>query len=62
MENGFHAPDDYLSSLISCKNSQNDRQERQQLEEMLIAGLESGKPIEVNDDWWEQKKANLIKL
>jgi antitoxin ParD1/3/4 len=50
VKNGFHSTDDYLRNLL----------DRERLEGMLIEGLESGEPIEVNDDWWEQKRANLI--
>ncbi|WP_310428478.1 type II toxin-antitoxin system ParD family antitoxin [Chamaesiphon sp. VAR_48_metabat_135_sub] len=40
-KNGFHTAEDYLCNLL-------DR-EREQLEEMLIEGLESGEPVEVPD-------------
>jgi antitoxin ParD1/3/4 len=56
VKNGFHSTDDYLRNLLDRER------EREQLEGMLIEGLESGKPTEVNDDWWEQKRSNLIKL
>jgi antitoxin ParD1/3/4 len=55
IKNGFHSTDDYLRNLLDRER------ERERLEGMLIEGLESGEPIEVNDDWWEQKRSNLIK-
>ncbi len=55
VKNGFHSTDDYLRNLLDRER------ERERLEGMLIEGLESGEPIEVNDDWWEQKRSNLIK-
>jgi antitoxin ParD1/3/4 len=55
VKNGFHSTDDYLRNLLDRER------EREQLEGMLIEGLESGEPVEVNDDWWEQKRSNLIK-
>jgi antitoxin ParD1/3/4 len=55
VKNGFQSTDRYLRNLLDRER------ERERLEEMLIEGLESGKPIEVNDDWWEQKRSNLIK-
>jgi len=55
VKNGFHSTDDYLRNLLGRER------EREQLEGMILEGLDSGKPIEVNDDWWEQKRSNLIK-
>ena len=55
IKNGFHSTDDYLRNLLDRER------EREQLEVILVEGLESGKPMEVNDDWWEQKRSNLIK-
>jgi antitoxin ParD1/3/4 len=48
-KNGFHTPDDYLCDLLDRER------ERERIEEMLVEGIESGEPIEVTDDWWEQK-------
>ncbi|WP_373526630.1 hypothetical protein [Nostoc sp.] len=33
---------------------------QEHIEELLIAGLESGEAIEVNDQWWQQKRTHLI--
>ena len=55
VKNGFHSTDDYLRNLLDRER------EREQIEGMICEGLESGEPIEVNDDWWEQKRSNLIK-
>jgi antitoxin ParD1/3/4 len=30
------------------------------LEQQLLEGLESGHPIEATDEWWEQKRAQLL--
>jgi len=30
-----------------------------QLETMLLEGLDSGEPIDVTDEWWEQKRRRL---
>ncbi len=30
------------------------------LEALLIEGLESGKPVEINKEWWQKKRAELI--
>ncbi|AFY93637.1 ribbon-helix-helix domain-containing protein [Chamaesiphon minutus] len=55
VKNGFPSTDHYLRNLLDRER------ERERLEGMLIEGLESGEPIEVNDDWWEQKRSSLIK-
>ena len=54
VKNGFNSANDYLCNLLGRER------EREQLEELLIAGLESGEPIAVDDDWWEQKRNALI--
>jgi hypothetical protein len=35
-------------------------QSRLQLNYSLIEGLESGDPIEVNDEWWAEKRQRLL--
>jgi hypothetical protein len=35
-------------------------QSREHLDQLLQAGLESGAPIEVTDDWWAQKRDRLF--
>lgn len=55
IKNGFRSTDDYLCNLLDGER------EKKRIEGMLIAGIESGEPIEVNDDWWEQKRDTLIK-
>jgi hypothetical protein len=32
----------------------------QQLDQLLLEGLESGDPITVTDEWWEQKRDRLF--
>jgi len=49
--------DEYIYHLIL---EDQKRHAKQQLEEMLIAGLDSGDPIEITNDWWENKRAELI--
>ena len=46
---------EYILYLI-CKE-----QERIELvESLLLAGLDSGTPIETNDEWWESKPISLV--
>ncbi len=30
------------------------------VESLLLAGLDSGNSIEITEDWWEQKRAQLV--
>ncbi len=55
IKNGFRSTDDYLCNLLNVER------EKERIEGMLIEGLESGKPIEVNDDWWGHKRDTLLK-
>lgn len=55
IKNGFPSTDDYLCNLLKGER------ERAGIEGMLIEGIESGEPIEVDDDWWAHKYYNLIK-
>ena len=56
-EGSYNNTDEYIYHLILEDQKRNAKQ---QLEEMLIAGLDSGDPIEITDDWWENKRAELI--
>jgi antitoxin ParD1/3/4 len=53
----YDSASEYLQELISQEQK---RQTQVQLEELLIAGLDSGEVIEVTDEWWEQKRTQLI--
>ncbi|WP_310416852.1 type II toxin-antitoxin system ParD family antitoxin [Chamaesiphon sp. OTE_8_metabat_110] len=55
IKNGFGSTDDYLCALLNVERA------KERIEGMLIEGLESGKPIEANDDWWDRKRDTLIK-
>ncbi|MBD2497055.1 type II toxin-antitoxin system ParD family antitoxin [Nostoc sp. FACHB-280] len=53
---GYSSVSEYLQELIGQEQK---RQTQEHIEELLIAGLESGEAIEVNDEWWEQKRTYL---
>ncbi|HEY9692164.1 MAG TPA: type II toxin-antitoxin system ParD family antitoxin [Oculatellaceae cyanobacterium] len=57
-QGGYSNTDEYIYHLILEEQKRNTQQ---QLEEMLIAGLDSGNPIEITDDWWKNKRAELAK-
>ncbi len=56
-QGGYSSVSEYLQDLIS-QDQKHKTQEH--IEGLLIAGLESGEVIEVNDEWWEQKRTHLI--
>ncbi|MEH1969156.1 MULTISPECIES: type II toxin-antitoxin system ParD family antitoxin [unclassified Nostoc] len=56
-EGGYGSVSEYLQELITQDQK---RKTQEHIEELLIAGLESGEAIEVNDEWWQQKRTNLI--
>ncbi|MBG1266824.1 type II toxin-antitoxin system ParD family antitoxin [Nostoc sp. WHI] len=50
---GYNSVSEYLQELI---HQDQKRKDKEHLESLLIAGLESGEAIEVNDEWWHQKR------
>jgi antitoxin ParD1/3/4 len=55
---GYSTASEYIRHLIRQARKQ---AEQERLEALLLEGLESGEPIEVNDDWWEEKRAQLMR-
>jgi len=55
-EGSYSTASEYVRELIR-KDKKHRVQEK--LDRLLIEGLESGKPIEVNDAYWQKKKADL---
>lgn len=33
---------------------------RRRVEQLLLEGLDSGKPIEVTEEWWREKRRELV--
>ncbi|MHC5613041.1 MAG: ribbon-helix-helix domain-containing protein [Nostoc sp.] len=56
-QGGYGSVSEYLQELITQDKK---RQMREYIEKLLIAGLETGEAIEVNDQWWHQKHTHLI--
>jgi antitoxin ParD1/3/4 len=52
----FKSPDVYVSALISAERK---RQAIERLEALIQEGIDSGPPIEVNDEFWEEKYREL---
>ena len=53
----YNSASEYVQQLISQDQK---RKAQECLEELLIEGLESGEPMEVTDEWWEQKHTLLM--
>jgi antitoxin ParD1/3/4 len=54
---GYSTPSEYVRELL--REDQKRRAERK-LEELLLEGLNSGKPIEITPDYWENKCRQLV--
>ncbi len=58
-QGGYSNTDEYIYHLIL--QEQKRAEQHKKLENMLIEGLDSGNPIQLTDDWWEKKRAELVK-
>lgn len=56
-EGGYKDSGQYLYHLV-CQDIAQAVPEN--LEQQLLEGLNSGKPIEMTDEWWEQKRTQLV--
>jgi antitoxin ParD1/3/4 len=54
---GFSTPSEYVLNIILREQERLGQQHR--VESLLIEGLDSGKSVEVTDDWWNSKRADL---
>lgn len=54
---GYNNISEYVNYLIQ---KDREKQAEQYLENLLLEGLESPEFIEVNDQWWEEKRKKLI--
>jgi antitoxin ParD1/3/4 len=54
---GYSTPSEYLRELV--RQDQKQRAE-DKLEALLLEGLNSGKPIEITAEYWENKRRQLI--
>lgn len=37
-----------------------EKAEKKQIEKLLLEGLNSGEPVKITDDWWSQKRMELM--
>ncbi|MGK0187042.1 MAG: antitoxin ParD1/3/4 [Verrucomicrobiales bacterium] len=57
-EGGYGTASEYVRELI--RNDQKSAAQ-EQLERLLLEGLESGEPVQIDEDFWAKKKADLTK-
>jgi antitoxin ParD1/3/4 len=57
ISDGFNTPSEYVFHIILREQERLAQQQR--VESLLIEGLDSGKSIQVTEDWWNSKRADL---
>lgn len=55
---GFDSVSEYIYHLVLREQERIAQQE--QVEALLLEGLESGETMEATNDWWEQKRTQLV--
>lgn len=56
-EGNFSTVSEYVRQLI---REDQKRLAQERLESLLLEGLDSGTAVEISDQWWERKKAELL--
>jgi antitoxin ParD1/3/4 len=54
---GYSTTSEYIRQLL---RQEAERVAQARLETLLLEGLDSGEEIEINDDWWQQKRIQLL--
>lgn len=54
---GYSNASEYIVHLI---RQEQEKEAQKQIENLLLEGLNSGDPIEMTEDWWENKRKELI--
>ncbi|MEL6441837.1 MAG: type II toxin-antitoxin system ParD family antitoxin [Cyanobacteria bacterium J06621_8] len=54
---GYSTASEYIRHLIRLDQ---EKAEKKQIEKLLLEGLKSGEPVEITDDWWSQKRIELM--
>jgi len=54
---GYSTTSEYIRQLL---RQEAERVAQARLETLLLESLDSGEPIEINDDWWQQKRIQLL--
>lgn len=56
-QQGYSTASEYIRHLI---RQEQERLEQKRLETLLLEGLDSGEPIEISEQWWENKREQLM--
>ncbi|MGH8057067.1 MAG: type II toxin-antitoxin system ParD family antitoxin [Candidatus Entotheonellia bacterium] len=56
-EGSYHSAGEYIGELIRADQK---RKAEERLEALLLAGLNSGEPIEVTEAFWNEKRRQLL--
>lgn len=54
---GYSTASEYIRHLIRIDR---EKSEKKQIEKLLLEGLSSGEPVEITDEWWSQKRTELM--
>lgn len=53
----YSTASEYIRHLIRIDQ---EKAEKKQIEKLLLEGLNSGEPVEITDEWWSQKRTELM--
>lgn len=56
-QGGYSTPSEFIRELL---REDQKRQAQERLEELLLAGLNSGEPMEITPEFWERKRQELL--
>lgn len=54
---GYSTTSEYIRHLI---RQDLEKVQQSRIEKLLLEGLDSGEVIEITDEWWEQKRTQLL--
>lgn len=56
-EGSYSTPSEYMRALV---REDQKRRQQQKLESMLLESLESGEPVDITPEFWEQRRQALL--
>ncbi len=57
-QGGYSTASEYIRQLV---REDQKRAAQERLEQLLLEGINSGPPIEIDDEYWATKEADLLK-
>ncbi len=54
---GYSSANEYIIHLI---RQEQEKEAKNQIENLLLEGLNSGEPIEMTEEWWKNKRKEVI--